>query len=175
MLREPNQFVLALRVCWRSLGPKRAGGPAGRMSRRNQPGTMPMGGKSPEKGGSAKPVDACGCCYVVTQNHHTAMLTYFEDTNSKRHQVTGGIMNVMSKQCRSCIYRPDSPLDLKKLEAEIADPHLVGFFKGHRTCHHSPDGSEVCCRGFWNRHKWKFTAGQIAQRLGFVTFVAADD
>ena len=81
-------------------------------------------------------------------------------------------MKVAAKQCRTCIYRPNSPLILKKLEAEIADPRMEGFFKGHRICHHFQDDSrQVCCRGFWNEHKDHFTAGQIAQRLGFVEMI----
>ena len=76
---------------------------------------------------------------------------------------------VQAKMCSSCIYRPDSPLDLKKLEDQVRDKY-VGF-KGHRICHHSTD---VCCRGFWNEHKDKFPLGQIAQRLGFVEFVKVD-
>jgi len=75
---------------------------------------------------------------------------------------------VQAKSCATCIYRKDTPFDLRKLEAEIADPNMAGFFSGHRICHHSGD---VCCRGFWNRHKDHFTLGQIAQRLGFVRFV----
>lgn len=76
---------------------------------------------------------------------------------------------VQKKACSTCIYRKDSPLDLKKLENDVRDNH--GFFKGHRVCHHSKD---VCCRGFWNRHKDKFTLGQLAQRLNFVQFVEVD-
>lgn len=48
---------------------------------------------------------------------------------------------------------------------------MAGFFKGHRVCHHSKD---AVCRGFWNRHKDKFTLGQIAQRLKAVIFVKED-
>ena len=73
---------------------------------------------------------------------------------------------VQAKACITCIYRKDSPLDLRKLEGEIADKY--GGFHGYRICHHSGD---ACCRGFWNRHKDKFAMGQIAQRLGFVRFV----
>lgn len=52
---------------------------------------------------------------------------------------------------------------------ERADPH--GGFKNYRICHHSND---VCCRGFWDRHKNEFQLGQIAQRLGMVEFVNVD-
>jgi hypothetical protein len=76
---------------------------------------------------------------------------------------------VQNKPCSICIYRKDSPLDLAKLEADIADPHMG--FRGHRICHHSDD---ACCRGFWNAYKDEFPAGQIAQRLGLVTFVEVD-
>lgn len=76
---------------------------------------------------------------------------------------------VQDKQCSTCIYRGSSPLDLQQLEKEIADPH--GGFKNYRICHHSND---VCCRGFWDRHKNEFQLGQIAQRLGMVEFVNVD-
>lgn len=76
---------------------------------------------------------------------------------------------VQKKMCPTCIYRPDSHLNLKALEDEIRDPYIG--FKGHRTCHHSDD---VCCRGFWTHHKDEFPAGQIAQRLKAVEFVEVD-
>ena len=76
---------------------------------------------------------------------------------------------VQRRLCATCIYRPDSTLDLAKLEADVRDPHMG--FKGHRVCHHSKD---ACCRGFWNAHKDAFAAGQIAQRLGLVVFVDDD-
>ena len=78
-------------------------------------------------------------------------------------------MRVQKTQCSTCIYRPDSPLDLAKLEADVADGY--GGFKGHRVCHHSDD---ACCAGFWARHKNEFQLGQIAQRLGMVEFVQDD-
>lgn len=79
------------------------------------------------------------------------------------------MLKVQARQCRTCIYRPDSTLDLAKLEAQCADGY--GGFKGHRTCHHSKG---VCCAGFWAQHKDQFAAGQIAQRLGLVEFVEVD-
>lgn len=81
------------------------------------------------------------------------------------------IIKVQSRACSTCIYRKDCTLDLSKLEADVADEFMPGYFKGHRVCHHSKD---VCCRGFWNRHKNKFALGQIAQRLGLVEFVTVD-
>lgn len=82
------------------------------------------------------------------------------------------MFRVQSRPCATCIYRKDSPLDLRRLEAEIADPH--GGFRTHRTCHHSPRDLPTCCRGFWNRHKDEFPGGQIAQRLSAVQFVEVD-
>lgn len=73
--------------------------------------------------------------------------------------------------CATCIYRPDSSLNIKKLEADVADPHMKGFFKGYRVCHHSKD---LCCRGFWEKHKDHFTLGQLAQRLNLVEYVDED-
>jgi hypothetical protein len=76
---------------------------------------------------------------------------------------------VQSKSCSTCIYRKDSPLNIKELENQVKD-HF-GHFKGFRECHHVKRGSNICCRGFWNRHKNNFALGQIAQRLNMVKFV----
>lgn len=76
---------------------------------------------------------------------------------------------VQDRQCATCIYRKDSPLDLAKLESAVADD--FGRFTKFRICHHS---KTACCRGFWDRHKDKFALGQIAQRLGLVKFVRHD-
>ncbi len=75
---------------------------------------------------------------------------------------------VQKRACPTCIYRKDSHFDLKALEAQVADPYMEGFFASYRRCHHS---NSACCRGFWNRHKDQFAAGQLAQRLGLVAFV----
>jgi hypothetical protein len=76
---------------------------------------------------------------------------------------------VQRRRCATCIYRKDTPLDIEKLENDVRDRY--GGFKGYRVCHHSKD---VCCRGFWDKHKWEFAAGQIAQRLKMVEFVDVD-
>jgi len=77
---------------------------------------------------------------------------------------------VQEKMCKTCIYRPDSPLDLEKLEDQVRDNY--GGFKGHRICHHA---SEACCAGFWAKHKDEFQMGQIAQRLNMVELVNIDE
>ncbi len=85
-------------------------------------------------------------------------------------RVALGSLKVQKQQCRTCIYRKDSPLELEALENEVRDEYLG--FKGYRICHHSDN---ACCRGYWNRHKDEFAAGQIAQRLGLVEFVQHDN
>jgi len=47
-------------------------------------------------------------------------------------------------------------------------------FQGYRACHHA-ESNDVCCQGFWKRHKDEFQAGQIAQRLNLVDLVDVDD
>lgn len=81
---------------------------------------------------------------------------------------------VQSRQCETCIYRKGFRWDLVALEHEIRDPKMPGHFSGFRECHHAKQGSGVCCRGFWNRHKDHFDLGQLAQRLGWVEFVQVD-
>lgn len=75
-----------------------------------------------------------------------------------------GIIKVQTFKCES--------LDIKQLEGQIADPKMEGFFIGYRACHHS--NGDICCRGFWNRHKNDFSLGQLAQRLNLVKFVKID-
>lgn len=84
------------------------------------------------------------------------------------------MFTIQRKPCPSCIYRKACGLDIATLEAEIADPHMPGFFVGYRICHHTPDTDGVCCAGFWRKHKDHFTAGQVAQRLGAVAYVQVD-
>lgn len=80
-----------------------------------------------------------------------------------------GTLKVQAEACSTCVYRKDSRLDPDALDDRVRDPHIG--FKGYRICHHSDD---ACCRGFWNRHKDEFAAGQIAQRLGLVEYVHDD-
>lgn len=84
------------------------------------------------------------------------------------------MLKVQRRQCETCIYRPDTNFDIASLEAQIADPHMEGHFRGFRVCHHATNRSNVCCRGFWNRHRDHFDGGQLAQRLQLVTFVDVD-
>jgi hypothetical protein len=81
------------------------------------------------------------------------------------------MFKIQRRQCATCIYRADSPLDVAALEAAIRDPRMPGHFAGHRVCHHSED---ACCAGFWARHKDDFDAGQIAQRLRLAVLVDDD-
>jgi hypothetical protein len=83
------------------------------------------------------------------------------------------MFQVQIKPCNSCIYRRDSPLDIKKLEAEIKD--VYGVFVTHRQCHHTSGKNPACCAGFWARYKNEFQAGQLAQRLGLVKFMNIDN
>lgn len=81
------------------------------------------------------------------------------------------MLRVQRRQCSTCIYRPDSSLDIKNLEAQIADPRMEGHFRGSRVCHHSKD---AVCAGFWARHCDNYDAGQLAQRLNLVVLVDDD-
>ena len=84
------------------------------------------------------------------------------------------MFQVQKRMCETSIYRPESPLDLMELERQIADSRMEGHFAGYRECHHAKAGSGVCCRGFWNKHKDNFDAGQLAQRLSAMGFPALE-
>lgn len=76
---------------------------------------------------------------------------------------------VMRRRCLTCIYRKGFGWDLVKLENDVRDKYMG--FKGYRVCHSQKRGGKACCHGFWAKHKWKFAAGQVAQRLKLVEFV----
>jgi hypothetical protein len=87
------------------------------------------------------------------------------------------MFQVMRRQCKTCIYRKSwCGTPVKQLEDQVREKHRGATgFKGHRICHSQKRGGEACCRGFWNRHKDRFSAGQIAQRLNWVEFVEPQD
>jgi hypothetical protein len=80
-------------------------------------------------------------------------------------------MKVQRHQCETCIYKSGLSWPIEEYENAIRDPHMNGFFSGHRICHHS---DEAICAGFWARHKDHFTLGQLAQRLGLVEKIDHD-
>ena len=77
-------------------------------------------------------------------------------------------LRVQRQPCQSCIYLRRHADMLPRIEAAIADPHMEGYFTGHRICHHS---TNAVCAGFWAQHKDAFTLGQLAQRLNRIEFV----
>ncbi len=79
------------------------------------------------------------------------------------------MFQVQRVMCDTCIYRPDSSLDLEELEAACQDHR--GEFTTFRECHHS---NSACCAGFWAAHKDDFNLGRVAQRLQCVEFVDHD-
>ena len=74
---------------------------------------------------------------------------------------------VQKTQCDTCIYRPDTGLDIKRLEDAIRDPYDPQHFARPRACH-TFTGRTVICRGFWNRHADRCDLGQLATRLNAV-------
>lgn len=82
-----------------------------------------------------------------------------------RRALRGGLL-VRKTMCKTCIYHPDSPLDIVTLEDQCRD--RFGFLVKYRICHYHAD---ICCRGFWQRHADACTPTQIAARLGVVVFI----
>lgn len=80
-------------------------------------------------------------------------------------------LRVQEKQCKTCVYLPNSPIRAEDLEERLIDPRMEGHFTGFRICHSS---RTACCAGFWKKHKDHFDFGQLAQRLNWVEFVQDD-
>lgn len=77
-------------------------------------------------------------------------------------------LQVRRTQCRTCIYRPDSPLkrELGRLEAECQDAY--GHFQRYRICHTNEESA--VCKGFFRTHGKNCTPIQIAERLKALWF-----
>lgn len=80
------------------------------------------------------------------------------------------MFKVQKRMCSTCIYRPDTPLDLESLEDAVRDPY--GGFSGWRACHHA--NGDVCCRGFYEAHGPDCNVIRVAGRLGVIQFVEVD-
>jgi hypothetical protein len=83
---------------------------------------------------------------------------------------------VMASLCKTCIYRKTwAGTPVEALEDQVRETHRGATgFKGFRICHSQKRGGKACCRGFWNRRRDQFAAGQIAQRLGLVAYAEPD-
>lgn len=79
-------------------------------------------------------------------------------------------LRVQREKCETCIFGR-SVLELGPLLDEVRDPHVRGYFRSWRVCHHSRD---AVCQGFWEAYKDKFDVGQVAQRLNLVKYVSDD-
>jgi hypothetical protein len=81
---------------------------------------------------------------------------------------------VQRRPCATCIYGPNSHLDVTMLESKVRDPKQPSFFRGYWVCHNAYPREPVCCAGFWQRHREAFARGQIAERLGLVRYVVRE-
>lgn len=79
---------------------------------------------------------------------------------------------VQKRMCKTCIYRPDSPLDVEKLEAQVMGED--GMFKTHRQCHHT-EGTPACCAGFWAKNGDRYPLGVAAEKLIGIEYVDLDE
>ena len=71
-------------------------------------------------------------------------------------------MKIRERMCGTCIYGPDSPLDLPALEAEARGRY--GHYDHYRACHGDPSDTTVC-RGFYDAHGDDCTPIQLFIRL----------
>ena len=78
-------------------------------------------------------------------------------------------MKVQRTCCATCIYNPESPLDLDRLEDECRDSY--GHFFIWRACHKHWPKHDVCCSGFFHKRGDECTPVQIAKALSMIEYV----
>lgn len=81
------------------------------------------------------------------------------------------MLKVRATQCATCIYRPDSPLDLSVLEGEALDHGTPDHYARWRACHAHYDANDTVCKGFYDAHGEDCTPIQVAKRLGGIVFI----
>ena len=86
----------------------------------------------------------------------------------RRGPFRDGKVHVMRKMCDSCIFRPGNRMRLK---AGRVEQMVVDATKADSCipCHKTLDGRQAVCAGFFR--KYATAPLQIADRLGFITFV----
>lgn len=88
-----------------------------------------------------------------------------------RHNVyRDGRVHVLSEMCATCIFRPGNLMHLRSGRVR----EMVDSARGDEStivCHSTlePGVDDAACRGFFDRYPTSTL--QIAERLGFVTFV----
>jgi hypothetical protein len=79
-------------------------------------------------------------------------------------------VHVCARMCKTCIFRPGNLMDLE--DGRVEEMVQIAT-EGNSTivCHSTLDDPDtaLACRGFFDRHPTQSL--QIADRLGFVTFV----
>ena len=80
-----------------------------------------------------------------------------------------GMVHVCERKCSTCIYRPGNLMYLEEGRVEDMEQKAI---KGGSTivCHKTLDGDNAACRGFWDVHRDKVPALQIAGRVGLVVY-----
>lgn len=89
-----------------------------------------------------------------------------------------GMVRVLNEQCKTCIFRPG---DIMSLGTRRMHEVVQGNLRASSllTCHATLPGmpkddnyQPASCRGFWDLHGMRTTAGIIAEYIIGVTFVS---
>jgi len=72
------------------------------------------------------------------------------------------VFRVQGSKCDQCLFSDNKIVnDDRKEEVLRTTLKKDTFFVCHKT-------DDVCCKGYWDKYKDKFTVGQIAQRLNLM-------
>jgi len=81
-----------------------------------------------------------------------------------------GRVHVLAERCATCVFRPGNLMQLQPgrvrdmVDQAVADQSVI-------VCHATLDtDANACCRGFWDAHRDRVQALQVAERLGVVAY-----
>ncbi len=83
--------------------------------------------------------------------------------------VADGKVHVLLRQCKTCIFRPDSDSELVEARERMTKQALKEDTA--IVCHETLSGEECICRGFFSHHwrdVWRLRLAVALQRIKFV-------
>ena len=82
----------------------------------------------------------------------------------------GGLVHVLARRCDTCVFRPGNLMHLQP--GRVRDMVDQAVAKGSVIVCHATLGTDAnaCCRGFWDAHRDRVQALQVAERLDVVAY-----
>jgi hypothetical protein len=96
----------------------------------------------------------------------------------KRGVFRNGHVHVQARMCSTCIFRPGNLMHLEPGRVEHLTRQALrkdSCIPCHQTTYGSRREGEAICRGYWDRHRNDVFPLRLAQLIGNLCFIEADE